>query len=76
MVDSFVFDETPVKAEIAVLVSLREEYRPSFDLGVFGEETEAKLDEYMQKQKDAGLEKVMDEFRTQYGSYLTEKGLA
>lgn len=75
-IDSFVFDETPVKAEIAVLVSLREEYRPSFDLGVFGEETEAKLDEYMQKQKDAGLEKVMDEFRTQYGSYLTEKGLA
>ena len=74
-IDSFVFDESAVKAEVAVLVSLREEYRPSFDLGAFGENTEAKLDEYMQKQQDAGLEKVMAEFRSQYTAYLESKGL-
>lgn len=74
-IDSFVFDDSLVKAEVAVLVSLREEYRPSFDLGAFGENTEAKLDEYMQKQQDAGLEKVMAEFRSQYTAYLESKGL-
>ena len=72
---AFTFDEAPVKAEFAVINSIRDEYLPSFQLGAFGEETEAKFQEMNDKFEAAGLQKVLDEFTKQYQKYLDDYDL-
>jgi ABC-type glycerol-3-phosphate transport system substrate-binding protein len=72
-IDGFTFDETSVKNEIAVINSLRDEYTPSFELGAFGANTDAKFNEFKSKMESAGLAKVMNEFKKQYGDYLAAK---
>ncbi|BCS82086.1 ABC transporter substrate-binding protein [Anaerocellum diazotrophicum] len=73
--DGFVFDERPVKAELAVINSLRDEYVPALELGMFGNKTDEKLKEFEQKLKKAGLEKVLKEVRRQFDEYKKRKGL-
>lgn len=70
-INGFLFDQTPVKNEMAVINSLVQEYSPSFELGAFGSKTDEKFTKYQEKLKNAGLEKVMDEFKKQYGDYLS-----
>ena len=45
--------------------SIVEEYRYSFDLGVFGDETEAKLEQFREELKDAGMDVVLDDWKRQ-----------
>ena len=68
--DGFIADNTLYSAEIAVINSLVTEYQFSFDLGVFGDETEAKYEEFVQKLNDAGLEKVLEEWKRQMTEYV------
>jgi ABC-type glycerol-3-phosphate transport system substrate-binding protein len=70
--DGFTFDEAPVKAELAVVNSIRDEYLASFDLGAFGDKTSAKFEEFKGKIEKAGLKKVQDEFTKQLASYLAK----
>jgi hypothetical protein len=57
-VDGFTFDEAPVQTEIQVVNSISDEYLYSFQLGVYGTKTEAKLEEFAQKVEAAGLETI------------------
>lgn len=70
----FTFDKTPVETELAVVNSIRDEYITSFYLGVYGDQTEAKFEEFKGKLEAAGLDKIMAEVKTQYEAYCERKG--
>ncbi|MBR6322822.1 MAG: DUF3502 domain-containing protein [Lachnospiraceae bacterium] len=61
-----------MSAELAVVQSLITEYQYSFDLGVFGDDTEAKYEEFCQKLKDAGIENLIAEWRKQAAAYMAQ----
>ena len=69
----FQFSPTPVSAEWAVISALITEYQPSFDLGMFGENTMATYDEFVKQLQDAGLEKYMEEWNRQRDEFLASK---
>jgi hypothetical protein len=69
-IDGLRFDGRTVSGEWAVISSLIEEYKPSFECGVFGDQTSAKFDEFQAKLQAAGLAGLTAEFRTQYAAFL------
>ena len=69
----FSFDSRAVETEMAVINSIVEEYASSFNLGMFGAETEAKYYEFVDKLESAGLDKVMEECKSQYMAYCESK---
>lgn len=69
----FTFDKTPVETELNVINSIRDEYKYSFTLGVYGADTKAKFEEFKGKLEAAGLDKVTDEFKAQYKAYCDKK---
>lgn len=71
----FTFDSSSVDTEIAVVNSVRDEYINNFALGVFGDNTEAKFNEFVEKLNAAGLETVQNEIIEQYKAYKANKGL-
>ncbi|MDR2808397.1 MAG: ABC transporter substrate-binding protein [Spirochaetaceae bacterium] len=70
LIDGFRFDRKKVSSEWAVISSLIEEYTPSFECGVYGNDTQAKFNEFKAKCEAAGLNKLITEFRTQYTAFL------
>ena len=70
----FTFDKGPVETELSVINAIRDEYLTSFFLGVFGDQTEAKCNEFKEKLEAAGLDKVTAEMKTQYEAYCEKKG--
>ncbi|MDR1914307.1 MAG: ABC transporter substrate-binding protein [Clostridiales bacterium] len=72
-VDGFTVDNTEFEAETALLNSLNQEWATSFDLGVFGDDTEAKLDEYIALMKEAGVDLVLSENQRQFAEFLASK---
>lgn len=70
----FSFDSQPVETELAVINSIVEEYGSSFNLGMFGADTEAKYNEFVGKLKAAGLDTVMEECKKQYADFCAKKG--
>lgn len=69
----FTFDKKNVEAELAVINSIVQEYGASFNIGLFGDDTEAKYQEFVGKLEDAGLSKVMDECKAQYEAFCERK---
>lgn len=69
----FSFDTQPVETEMAVINSIIEEYAQSFNLGIFGDDTKAKYDEFVDKLNKAGLDKVEKECKNQYMTYCESK---
>ncbi len=69
----FSIDITPVSAEVAVIDSLVNAYEYSFDLGVFGDETEEKYAEFTESLRAAGVDQVIDEYKTQIDRFLKER---
>lgn len=74
-ISGFTFDKTNVETEMNVINSIRDEYKYSFVLGVYGDNTEAKFEEFKGKIEAAGLDKVMEEFKSQYKAYCEQKGI-
>ncbi|MDR1060026.1 MAG: ABC transporter substrate-binding protein [Clostridiales bacterium] len=72
-VDGFTVDNSAFVAETALLNSLNQEWATSFDLGVFGGDTEAKLDEYVGLLKEAGLDMVLEETKVQLKDFLANQ---
>lgn len=72
-IDGFTFNEAPVKSEMAVVNSVRDEYRSSFELGAYGSNTDTVFSQFQQKLKQAGLDKVQAEFIKQYNAFLAQK---
>ena len=69
----FQFSPTPVSAEWAVISALVTEYQPSFDLGMFGDQTMATYEEFVNQLKGAGLDKYMEEWNRQRDEFLANK---
>jgi putative aldouronate transport system substrate-binding protein len=69
-IDGFRVDAESFSTEWVVITALLEEYRPSFECGAFGEQTERKLVEFENKLKAAGLDKVISGVRSQYADFL------
>ena len=65
-------DYPEMEAEVAVVKSIVQEYQYSFDLGVFGDETEATYEKFCQELKDAGIERIVEAWRKQAAAYMKE----
>ena len=70
----FTFDKSPVETELSVINAIRDEYLTSFFLGVLGDQTEAKFEEFKGKLEAAGLDKVTAEMKRQYEAFCEKKG--
>lgn len=66
---AFSFDETNVKNELANLQSVYTQYAPLLDLGLV-DNVEETLAEFNRQAEAAGLEKILEEARTQIAAYL------
>lgn len=71
----FTFDPKNVETEYTMVKSVVDEYKQSFALGIYGDDTENEFDTFKQKLEGAGLEKVTEELITQYNAYVEKKGL-
>ncbi len=72
-VDGFTFDNTGYESEMALINSLNQEWAASFDLGVFGDDTEAKLDEYLGLLEMAGFKTILELHKEQLAAFLASK---
>ena len=76
-IDGFTFNAVPVQTELALLNSLVGEYNSAFQLGLFGDDTEATIEEFRSKIKETGaLEVVQAELLKQYEAYCVKKGIS
>ncbi|MCE5344426.1 MAG: ABC transporter substrate-binding protein [Eubacteriales bacterium] len=71
-VDGFTFDNTGLEDVSANINALSQEWAASFDLGVFGDNTNAKLDEYIGLLKQAGIEQLLDACKLQLKAFLAQ----
>ena len=69
--DGFRINLGPIQTEWAVISALIEEYRTSFECGIFLGDTEAKLQEFYGRLRQAGLDRVVTMFRNSYADYLS-----
>lgn len=69
----FTFDKQAVETEMSVIGSIVEEYAQSFNLGLFGDKTAEKYDEFVKKLEAAGVDKVMEECKNQYMEFYNRK---
>lgn len=74
-VAGFTFDPKKVETEYTVIKSIIDEYKQSFALGIYGDNTENEFASFQKKLRDAGIDKVTDEFKKQYEGYLLRTGL-
>ncbi len=61
------------EAELSAVTALFNEYRFSFCFGIFGDQTEAKLDEFINQCKAMGIEDIIQDYRTQLAAYIAEQ---
>ena len=66
---AFSFDDTNVKNELANLQSVYTQYAPLLDLGLV-EDVEKTLEEFNKQAEAAGLQKILEEAKTQMAAYL------
>lgn len=53
--------------------SIVDEYKMAFSLGIYGADTEATFESFKSQLKDAGIDKVLKEFDSQYDAYMKNK---
>ena len=70
----FTFDDSNVKNEIAAISELCSQYIPIMELGLV-EDVDATLDEFNAKCTQAGKDKILEEFKTQYAEYVKNVNL-
>ena len=71
----FTFDPSPVQNQYTAVQSVVTEYQQSFALGIYGDKTEATLEEFHQALLDAGVEAFTEEFLNQYQTYKDANGI-
>ena len=71
-VNGFKYDSSKYDAELAVISSLITEYRFSFCFGIFGDQTEAKYNEFIGQCKAAGLDEIVQDYRDQLAAYIAK----
>lgn len=65
----FIFDETPVKAELAAISDVCSQYVPMIELGLV-DDVQASLNEFNSQCERAGLSTVYEEVKAQFNAYL------
>jgi putative aldouronate transport system substrate-binding protein len=68
----FKFDYSSISSQYSVISSMIPEYKFSFDLGVFGKNTEAKLKEFLKKLDASGLEDEKKLYIDQAKKYISQ----
>lgn len=71
----FTFDPSSVQTEFTVVQSIVDEYKMSFALGIYGDQTEATFEDFKKQLEDAGVQTILDEFVSQYNAYRELKGI-
>lgn len=71
----FTFDPKNVETEYTVVKSIIDEYKQSFALGIYGDNTGAEFADFQRKLNRAGIDKVTEELKSQYNAYLQRNGL-
>lgn len=71
-VGRFNFDTSNFAAEIAAMDSIFNEYRFAFCFGLYGDETEAKVEELRAVMHAAGIDRVLEEYKAQVHAFLDE----
>lgn len=69
----FIFDDAPVKSQLAAINEVCSQYVPMLELGLV-DNVQATIDELNAKCETAGLEQVKTEFLNQYAAYLEGLG--
>ncbi|MDD4796219.1 MAG: ABC transporter substrate-binding protein [Eubacteriales bacterium] len=70
--NGFVFDEQPVKNEMAAVTSVVDEYSPMLTLGMV-DDVDATIDEMVGRMEQSGLATVKAELLRQYNAWLATK---
>ncbi len=70
--NGFVFDQVPVKNEMAAVQAIIDEYRPILELGMV-EDVDKTIDEMMNSMNRSGLDIVKTEFLNQYKAWLSSR---
>ncbi|MGI6725354.1 MAG: DUF3502 domain-containing protein [Christensenellales bacterium] len=61
------------EAELSAVTALFNEHRFSFAFGIFGDQTEAKLDEFINQCKAIGIDDIVNDYRTQLDAFIAEQ---
>ena len=69
----FTFDSSSVQTEFTVVQSIVDEYKMAFALGIYGDDTASTFESFKSQLEDAGIQKVLDEFVSQYNDYMSTK---
>lgn len=71
-VNGFNYDSAKYESEISAVTALVNEYRFSFCFGLFGEQTEEKLDEFIAQCKAVGIDDICEDYREQLAAYIAQ----
>jgi len=72
--DAFRIDMAPMASEWAVIAALVAEWNPSFLCGIFGAQTDARIDEFVGRLRAAGLDRMTAMVRQQYTDFRARIG--
>lgn len=70
-INGFNYNTENYAAEISAATALFNEYRFSFCFGLFGDATEAKLDEFIAQCKTIGIDDICNDYRQQLSDYIS-----
>ncbi len=68
-INGFSYDSSKYDAELSAAAALFNEYRFSFCFGIFGDQTEAKLDDFIAQMKAVGIDDICNDYREQLAAY-------
>lgn len=68
----FVYDTSKYESEIAVIAALINEYRYSFNLGIFGDKTAEKYEFFIRQCENAKIDEIVADYRAQLSAYLAK----
>ena len=71
-VNGFNYNSAKYEAEMSAATALFNEYRFSFCFGIFGDQTEAKLDEFISQCKAVGIEDICNDYREQLAAFIAQ----
>lgn len=69
---TFVFDDTEIKAEVATVTAVLEDYVPMIELGLV-DDVDVAMDEMIQRCNDSGLQTVKDALAEQYEAWAATR---
>ena len=71
-VNGFNYNSAEYEAELSAATALANEYRFSFCFGLFGDQTQEKLDEFIAQCKAVGIDDVCEDYRKQLAEYIAQ----